>query len=149
MGLTRTHVTLDGSLQATIDVRDFTFVADEPVEDGGTNEGPNPPEIMLSSLGACVVMTMQHYAKRKGWEIGKVEIELELEKVNPADYPAYADSATILHVIRKQYTFHGDLDESQKARLIEIGGKCPVARVIQHPIIFEEIIKDTAREYPQ
>ena len=149
MGLSRTHVTIDGKLQAQIDVRHFNFVADEPLEDGGTDEGPNPPEMMLSALGACVLMTMQHYAQRKGWDIGKVEVTLELEKVNPADYPAYADTTPILHVIRKRYTFHGDIDETQKTRLIEIAGKCPVARVLMNPILFEKLEEEGISEFPQ
>ncbi|HEY5974953.1 MAG TPA: alpha/beta fold hydrolase, partial [Geobacteraceae bacterium] len=47
----------------------FPLVADEPVASGGTNEGPSPYEYLLAALGACTGMTIQLYARRKGWSL--------------------------------------------------------------------------------
>jgi putative redox protein len=133
-------VSLDEGLQAKIDVRQFEFVADEPVEDGGLDSGPKPTEILLSSVGACAVITMKLYAQRKGWDLQKVQVTLELEKVDPALYPDTLTPTGILHVIRKHYTIEGNLDAEQKTRLMEIGGKCPVARVVANPVIYEDML---------
>lgn len=133
-------VTLEDGLQAKIDVRQFQFVSDEAAEDGGSDMGPNPPEIMLGSLGACAVITAKLYAQRKGWDLQEIDVALELERVDPAHYPAEAGSASMMHVIRKQFRFRGDLSEEQKSRLVEIAGKCPVARVLQYPVLFEDTI---------
>jgi len=131
-------VTLEEGLQAKIDVRQFAFLADEPPEGGGTDLGPKPTEIMLSSLGACAVITAKLYAQRKGWDLQGMEVALEMERVDPTLYPEQAGNSNFLHVIRKQYTFHGVLTDEQKTRLIEIAGKCPVARLLQNPVIFED-----------
>jgi putative redox protein len=133
-------VTLEDGLQAKIDVRQFQFVSDEAAEDGGSDMGPSPPEIMLGSLGACAVITAKLYAQRKGWDLQEIDVALELERVDPADYPVEAGSANMMHVIRKQFRFRGDLSEEQKSRLVEIAGKCPVARVLQYPVLFEDTI---------
>lgn len=134
----KARVTLDEGLQAKIDIRQFTLMADEKVENGGTDTGPEPPELFLSTLGACAVITMKLYAQRKGWDLQRVEVELEIEKADPAEYPEVSKGAPFLNIIHKRYTFTGSLDAEQKTRLMEIGGKCPVARIVSNPILFRD-----------
>lgn len=40
--------------KATIEVRDFELVVDEPEDMGGTDEGPNPLEYLLASQSGCL-----------------------------------------------------------------------------------------------
>ena len=54
--------------------------ADEPEKRGGTNTGPSPFELMLSSLGACTAITLRMYAERKQWNLGALEVKLRLLK---------------------------------------------------------------------
>ena len=56
-----------------------TIVVDEPVEAGGTDTGPSPTRLLAASLAGCTAMTMEMYAERKGWEIGKVEVDVDVE----------------------------------------------------------------------
>lgn len=134
----KARVVLENDLKAEIEIRDFSLVADETLESGGTNEGPEPPELLLGAIGACAAITMRLYARRKGWDLQKVDIHLEVEKVDPALYPEKTAGAALAHVVRKRYYFTGDLTSEQKTRLIEIGTKCPVARIVQNPVIFED-----------
>ena len=53
-----------------IDVRQHRLVADEPTEHGGDDDGPSPQELLAASLASCTAVTMEMYAKRKGWDIG-------------------------------------------------------------------------------
>jgi uncharacterized OsmC-like protein len=50
-------------------VRDFELIADEPVKLGGTDAGPMPTELFLSSLAACFAMSVAHVARKRGVEL--------------------------------------------------------------------------------
>ncbi len=48
-----------------------TWSADEPIEVRGTDTGPNPYELLLSSLAACTCITVALYCRhRRGAAIG-------------------------------------------------------------------------------
>ena len=57
--------TRNGRFQQEIAAGAHRFLADEPVEAGGLDSGPNPYELLLASLGACTSMTLRLYAERK------------------------------------------------------------------------------------
>ncbi|HEY9715093.1 MAG TPA: OsmC family protein, partial [Chroococcales cyanobacterium] len=58
------------------------FVADAPSSVGGADNGPEPHELLLASLGACTSITLQMYAKRKGWDLKDVIVDLKEEQVD-------------------------------------------------------------------
>jgi putative redox protein len=131
-------VRLDKGLRAVATARHHTWVADEPVQDGGTDEGPKPTEMLLASLGACVAMTARLYAQRKGWPLEAVEVVLDYKKFNGIDYPAYTGSAPFVHEFRERLVLHGPLTDEQRARIAEIARKCPVRRILENPVFFVE-----------
>jgi putative redox protein len=55
------------------------LVIDEPEESGGANQGPSPTRTLAGALAACTAITMEMYAGRKGWELGEVEVAVEME----------------------------------------------------------------------
>lgn len=54
--------------------RDFTLTIDEPEELGGTNLAPNPQEVLLSALNACLMTTFVALCSLQGIELEKVEM---------------------------------------------------------------------------
>src|SRR6476619_5037206 len=52
-----------------------TLAADEPAPIG-TDTGPSPYELLLSSLGSCKSMTVRAYAEQKGWDVGPIVVRL-------------------------------------------------------------------------
>src|SRR5213080_4548466 len=60
-----------------IDIRNHQVVADEPTEHGGDDEGPSPQELLAASLASCTAITMEMYAKHKGWDLGPVEVQVD------------------------------------------------------------------------
>jgi uncharacterized OsmC-like protein len=55
--------------------RPFTIAADEPEELLGTNSAPNPQELILSALNACMIVGYVAGASVKGIELEAVEID--------------------------------------------------------------------------
>jgi len=121
-----------------ITARGKRLVADEPVEGGGTNLGPTPYEFLLAALGSCTAMTIMMYARRKGWPVEGVRVELSHERVHAQDCEDCDEKDAYLEQFTKRVMLHGPLDESQRARLEEISRRCPVHRTLLGQIRIED-----------
>ena len=66
-------------------VRQHTLVADEPVEVGGTDEGPTPYDLLGAALGTCTAMTLRMYADRKEWPLQGITVHVEHDRLHAAD----------------------------------------------------------------
>lgn len=97
------------------------WMGDEPAALGGGDLGPGPKQLLLSSLGACTAITLQMYARRKEWPLTGVEVDLEF---NPKGKPENGTD------IVRRVTLRGDLDDTQRERLLEIADRCPINRVL-------------------
>ena len=106
------------------------LLADEPQAYGGTNRGPSPYGLLAAGLGACTSMTLRMYARRKGWPLTHVEVDVTHDKVHAQD----ANTGTTERADRfsRVIRLTGPLDQAQKARLLEIADKCPVHRTLEH-----------------
>jgi putative redox protein len=98
--------------------------ADEPREQGGHDSGPNPYELLMSALGACTNMTLRMYAAQKGWTLRSVTTIVSHEKVPGEDNLK-------IDVFTRVIKLEGNLDDSQKQRLLEIADRCPVSRTLE------------------
>src|SRR3954471_8058366 len=63
-----------GTYTHAVDIRGHQVGVDEPKEAGGDDTAPSPQELLAASLAGCTAITMEMYAKRKGWEIGRMEV---------------------------------------------------------------------------
>lgn len=74
-----------GALQFEIKARHHVIVSDQPVEHGGFDEGPTPPELMLASLGSCAAFYAGMYLrKHKLADLGtKVHVTADKKKDPP------------------------------------------------------------------
>ncbi len=119
-----------GGLKVEIAAGRHRFVADEP-EGVGEDAGPNPYDLLLGALGACTAMTLQLYARRKGWPLAGVTTRLEHDKIHARDCRDCAsDPEARVDVIHLTLSLEGDLTSEQVARLQEIAGHCPVHRTL-------------------
>lgn len=113
----------EGHYQQEIKTGKYTINADAPESAGGEAKAPDPHELLLASLGACSSITMQMYAKRKGYPLKGVNIELSESKQEEAP-----GQSTV--VISKSITVSGDLSPEQINDLKVIADKCPVHKLI-------------------
>ncbi|MEY9968526.1 putative redox protein [Streptacidiphilus sp. MAP12-16] len=104
-----------------VDIRSgrHRLAADEPESAGGTDSATTPIGLLLSALGACTAITLRMYAQRKGWPLETVRVHLGYEK-GP-------DKATR---ITRHIDLLGDLDDAQRARLLDIAERTPVTRAV-------------------
>jgi putative redox protein len=121
----------NGTLRHAVEMRDHTLVADEPSDEGGEDAGPTPQELLAASLASCTAITMEMYANRKGWDIGDVTVHVDYE-------PAQRGSPTRF---RMTVDLSKELPEEQRERLMQIGAKCPVHRVLEGEVMFEEAVE--------
>jgi putative redox protein len=113
------------------------LVADEPTPIGD-DAGPSPYDLLLAALAACTVMTLHMYARRKGWPLASVEARLNTRKVHAADFETCEDNPNArIDLIERELVLRGELDDEQRARLIEIADKCPVHRSLTGEIVVE------------
>jgi putative redox protein len=97
------------------------ILVDEPEVAGGTDAGPAPSRLVAAGLASCMAITMEMYAKRKGWDIGAVEVTVDFEL---EDYVPKSFAASI--------RLSEGLDAEQRQRLLRIARKCPVHKVISN-----------------
>jgi putative redox protein len=117
------HAALDSQTgdACVIRTRRHTLTADEAASHGGTDTGPAPYELLVSALAACTAITLRMVAVRKGWELGAIHVDVELEK----------DLATGADRISRAISFSAALSEEQKAALAEIAEKTPVTKTVK------------------
>jgi putative redox protein len=133
-----------GRFQQRVAVGGHALTADEPTAMGGLGSGPGPYDLLLAGLGACSAMTVRLYAERKGWPLEHVAVRLRHGRIHAADC---ADCETRgdarIDEIRKELSLRGPLlDAEQRARLVEIAGRCPVHRTLESEIKIRTSVAD-------
>ena len=116
--------------------------ADEPAEVGGNDLGPGPYELLLMSLGACKSMTVRLYAERKQWPLERVTVRLRHQRIHAQDCADCETKEGMLDRIECVLEFAGALDETQRARLLDIAGKCPVHRTLTSEISIQSRLQE-------
>jgi putative redox protein len=121
----------DTTFKHTVRIRDHALTVDEPVEQGGSDGGPDALELLAASLASCTAITMEMYAARKGWDIGAVEVDVQYT-------PAERGCPTRFEL---NLRLPEDLPEEQIERLRVIAAKCPVHRTLDGEVMFEERVE--------
>ena len=103
-----------------LEMREHRLVADEPQEKGGADHGPKPTELLAAALASCTAITIEMYADRKEWDLGKVEVNVNFTEATASEPPKFG----------VQIKVPTELDEEQRERILVIAGKCPVHRAL-------------------
>jgi putative redox protein len=96
-----------------------TVLVDEPVAAGGANAGLSPTRLLAAALASCIAITIEMYAGRKGWDVGAVETEVEVE------YDGFVPTSFAATI-----RLRDRIDEEQRERLLAVARKCPVQKVL-------------------
>lgn len=69
------------NVKFAIHARHHTVICDQPADNGGSDEGMTPPELMLASLGSCAVFYAVQYLKARNLATSGVEVTVDAEKL--------------------------------------------------------------------
>ena len=97
-----------------------SIVIDEPRESGGADAGPSPTRTVAAALAACTAITCEMYAERKGWELGEVSVEVDMQ----------IDERSSIGDVEVTLRIPAELDDEQRRRVLTIAGRCPVHRAL-------------------
>ena len=103
-----------------VEIRDHRLIVDEPEDHGGSNAGPRPTELLAASLATCTAITIEMYAQRKEWDLGRVEVAVDYGTPSTDNAPSF----------EVKITAPAELSEEQRERILVIAGKCPVHRTL-------------------
>ena len=106
------------------------MTADEPTTYGGNDFGPSPYELVTAGLSACTAMTLQMYAKRKGWKIDNVEVHTSYSKTHALDCDDCESSDAKIDTFERDIRITGVFNDQQRERLLQIADKCPVHKTL-------------------
>ncbi|RWY54195.1 OsmC family protein [Mucilaginibacter gilvus] len=113
--------------QTVVKSGNHTLIADEPIDDGGTDTGISPYNLLMASLASCTAITLRMYINRKMWAIEEITVELEM----------YQTATGIL--IESRLKFKGEVAPEQKKRLITIADACPIHKILVGNIVINTI----------
>jgi putative redox protein len=131
MGTMRATAEQRENLRHDVRVRSHTITADEPREHGGDDAGPSPQELLAASLASCSAVTMEMYARRKGWNIDGLRVDCEYT-------PAERGHPTQFKLVMRM---PAHLSEEQVERLASISARCPVHRTLEGEVAFDERVE--------
>ncbi|WP_096200528.1 OsmC family protein [Bacillus sp. FJAT-45350] len=121
----------DEQVKSSHNIREFnSFIMDEPVELGGTDEGANPMEYIAAALNGCKAVMIPLIAKEQGFTFTNLDFEttgvidirglMGEEGVNP-------------HFQKVRFTVKIETEESEEAiekLKSEVERRCPVYNLL-------------------
>ena len=130
----RATVRQQRNFQHEVEIRSHQLMADEPTDTGGDDAAPCPQEFLAASLASCTAITMEMYARRKGWDVDGLTVD--------CDYtPAARGCPTHFELVLK---LPAHLSDDQVDKLRVIAAKCPVHRTLDGEVMFDERVERIA-----
>lgn len=131
--------------KTTVEIRsgDHMWIADEPIDSGGENLGPDPYELLLGALAACTCATIELYCRHKQIQLDSVSARFTYDRIHADDCAdCDGDTTGFLDRVRSQIFVEGAFDEDQRTRLEQIAVRCPVHKTLANGLTFttEQVI---------
>ena len=132
---------LHENYQVSITNGRHTWRADEPIEVGGDDTGPNPYDLLLGSLAACTTITLALYAKRKDIDLRSVSVEYGHDRVHADDCEQCDETHQgLVDRVTSRIFIDGAFDDATRKRLQEVAVRCPVHKTLAAGVVFDETV---------
>ena len=124
-------VKLEGSIQEGFKTEikcSHNFIIDQPKQGGGQDLGPNPLEIFLSSLPACICAIGRIISNQRKLNVRAINVKLEADIDKNFLLGITKEGRAGFQEIRTFVEIDADMTvEEKKAFLKEIENRCPIA----------------------
>jgi len=104
-------------------------IADTTVENGGSDGGFRPHNLLEAALATCVNMAARMYAADHNIPLTGVTTRVKLDR-----------NTTEQSIFGYEVEFAGDLTVEQTERLLLAANACPVRRTLSRTIVFESAV---------
>ena len=131
-----------GEFRSDVEAGPHRFVIDEPVDAGGTAQGPTPYDLLAAALGGCTSMTLHYYAKREKLPLDGVDVTVSHDRQYAKDCADCVSQAGFIHRFKVEIRLHGDLTPEQRERLLGIANRCPVKKTLSSEIKIDDVLVD-------
>lgn len=128
------------SFRTEVEAGPHHFVVDEPVEAGGTAEGPTPYDLLAAALGACTSMTLHYYAKRESLPLEGVDVTVSHDRQHAKDCVDCMSHSGFIHHFQVEIRLHGNLTPEQREHLLSIANRCPVKKTLSSEIRIDDVL---------
>ncbi len=126
---------LQEGLRSEVELRQHRLIIDEPEALGGSDQGPNPVELILAALGSCQEITYRAFATALGIPLDSVRVELTGDidlrgffAVDPDVRPGY-------EAIRGTVHLESSADPETLEQLRQaVNQHCPVLDILANPV---------------
>lgn len=117
------HVRYVSGESYEIGVRQHRLVADQSSGAGGADEAPNPTEMFVASLAACVAYTAGRYLSRHGLSRDGLTASAEYDV---AEHPARVSA------VRLTLNVPGGVPDDRRDPLLAVASHCAVHNTLTH-----------------
>ena len=112
-----------GGVQFEIQARHHRVACDQPIENGGFDEGMTPPELLLASLGSCAGFYAAQYLKKR---------QLSMEGTIVRVTAAKAQNPPRLNDFRIQIDVPSQLSDEHRKGIEEAVRHCLIHNTLLH-----------------
>lgn len=94
---------------------------------GSGDQAPDPHDLLDSALAACTVLTLELYIRRRQLPVTDLKVRIEHTESRGED-------GRVRYQLSRTVDIEGDVTDADRAKLLEIAGKCPIHRILEGDI---------------
>ena len=119
------------------------FIIDQPKAGGGDDEGPNPLEVFLATLPACICAIGRIIANQKRINLRGIDVALEADIDKDFLLGKTQEGRSGFTEIRSFVNIDADMTKEEKDEFLkEIESRCPIADNMAQTTVLKPVVTD-------
>ena len=125
-----------GGVRFEIAARRHRIVSDQPLENGGTDAGMTPPELLLASLGSCAAYYAAEYLRVRSLPFHGLRVSVQAEK-------ALRPARLSIFLVRVEVP---QIDQSHRDALLRTVKHCLIHNTLLQPSSIDVTVETGAQK---